>query len=340
MKKFLILLAALAVLALPASATPVWVADAQTGCQVCFSGTLPVPASLSWSGGAVDGKADGRGQLKLVYRNGLTVEGTADMRLGVLHGQASLRWSDGSSYEGGFENNRFSGEGKLTFADGATYAGGYANGGYEGHGVLTERSGRVKYDGTFERNTFKPKPFDGKVTPSIGGLLDGFQGIPWGSDQAAVVKAMEKIGYRVEHAFDTVEKNAKNGWGKEVPGSSLLYCLYSDDPKAPLKNHCHFFFFDNRLAVGWLHFYASEDDLLKKFDEVKAALSAKYGPPDEEKGKFLDREAIWYFGVADSEPNSILLTVLSPQAIRVEYANGALRANQKAKPQPAGGLRL
>jgi hypothetical protein len=55
--------------------------------------------------------------------------------------RGTLRWADGTVYQGGFENDELSGVGKLQWANGSTYEGKFANGAICGPGVYKHRKG-------------------------------------------------------------------------------------------------------------------------------------------------------------------------------------------------------
>jgi hypothetical protein len=88
----IILLLLLIFCALPALAKEDWVADPKTGCQICWiGGSNFTLTEARWSGAVVDGKAEGKGNLRLTLQNkdGKTFTGKADaeMKQGKLHGR-------------------------------------------------------------------------------------------------------------------------------------------------------------------------------------------------------------------------------------------------------------
>ncbi|XP_076295248.1 MORN repeat-containing protein retinophilin [Lasioglossum baleicum] len=67
---------------------------------------------------------------------------------GLKHGAGSLLLTDGTRYDGGFQNGLCSGLGVIIFPDGAKYEGEFMQGWFHGHGVFW-RSDGMKYEGEF-----------------------------------------------------------------------------------------------------------------------------------------------------------------------------------------------
>ncbi|MBN3294478.1 MORN4 protein, partial [Polypterus senegalus] len=84
---------------------------------------------------------------------------------GRRHGVGHLKFSDGTTYAGQFENGLFNGRGVLTFSDGSRYEGEFSQGKFQGVGVFTRFDG-MKYEGEFK---------SGRVE----GYADGTHGVPW-----------------------------------------------------------------------------------------------------------------------------------------------------------------
>ncbi len=157
MKRALAILAAVAVLT-PActgtvsalAALEKWTADPATGSKICimfWDDSEDALAAARWSGPAMDGKAEGRGTLQYVTRGKdgreTTAQGEAAMKAGKLDGKASLRWSDGTTYDGYYKEGLKDGKGIGRWPDGRVYEGDYKAGLPDGQGVLREADGRV-----------------------------------------------------------------------------------------------------------------------------------------------------------------------------------------------------
>ncbi|KYQ59534.1 MORN repeat-containing protein 4, partial [Trachymyrmex zeteki] len=69
-------------------------------------------------------------------------------RRGLKHGAGLLVLSDGTRYDGGFQNGLCSGLGVIVFSDGAKYEGEFMQGWFHGHGVFWRADG-MKFEGEF-----------------------------------------------------------------------------------------------------------------------------------------------------------------------------------------------
>ncbi|KAG7260192.1 hypothetical protein CRUP_031434 [Coryphaenoides rupestris] len=85
------------------------------------------------------------------------------------HGIGQLKFQDGTTYTGQFQNGLFHGSGVLLFTDGSRYEGEFAQGKFQGTGVFG------RYDGMMFEGEFKSGRVEGY------GLLtfpDGAHGVP------------------------------------------------------------------------------------------------------------------------------------------------------------------
>lgn len=155
--KILMLMPLLIVLAaVPALAAENWAADPKTGCQVCFiTGANYTLMAAGWSGPVVDGKAEGKGKLKLTLqdKDGKKFSGKADaeMKQGKLNGAVELKWSDGESFRGFCKDGRYEGKGVLKNSNGDVYEGDFKEGLRDGQGVMKFKNGDV-YEGAYKDN--------------------------------------------------------------------------------------------------------------------------------------------------------------------------------------------
>jgi hypothetical protein len=128
------------------------VADPKTGCQILFiTGPNYTLTEARWSGSVVDGKAEGKGKLKLTLRdkNGKKFTGNAkaEMKQGKLDGAVELKWSDGESFRGFCRDGKYEGKGLLKYSTGDVYEGDMDDGGRNGYGVYKRSNGEVIYVG-------------------------------------------------------------------------------------------------------------------------------------------------------------------------------------------------
>src|ERR1017187_1961214 len=90
--------------ALPSWAAESWVVDPKTGCRIGWVSEILTLINANWSGRQVQGKADGRGNLRATLRDNESgseyqIGGAAEMVAGKLDGKVSLKYSLGISYD-------------------------------------------------------------------------------------------------------------------------------------------------------------------------------------------------------------------------------------------------
>ena len=60
-----------------------------------------------------------------------------------MHGQGTLKYADGTVYEGNFDNNKRHGRGRIRYASGEEYRGEWFNGFMTGYGTYNFQDGSV-----------------------------------------------------------------------------------------------------------------------------------------------------------------------------------------------------
>ena len=125
-----------------AQAPPNFLVDPATGCKVAGNPSN----SISWSGGCVDGLAQGHGTARWTGPNNLVDEYVGEMRAGRRHGRGVFTWVSGSRYagdryEGDFVDNKFHGKGVYQWKSGNRYDGDWRDGDFNGHGTLQWANG-------------------------------------------------------------------------------------------------------------------------------------------------------------------------------------------------------
>ncbi|MGE5606396.1 MAG: hypothetical protein ACM3YE_11995 [Bacteroidota bacterium] len=137
-----------------------WAVVPKTGCRIGWLSDVYTLTEASWSGQAMDGKAEGKGKLTLTLRDQagevLTCKGTAEMKQGKLNGNADLQWSDGSSFLGVYRDGKKDGFGILKYKNGDIYHGEFKDGLRSGNGVLKKANGE-SYEGGFKDDFFDGK---------------------------------------------------------------------------------------------------------------------------------------------------------------------------------------
>ena len=131
-----------------AHAEEAWIAD-QNGCKL--ANFVPKPGeSVTWTGGCVDGFADGEG-IENWYVNGersWTFTGT--MKAGKAAGPGLQEWSSGNRFQGDYVEGHRTGHGVLDMPkSGYRYEGEFLNSARSGHGVAQWATGE-RYEGNFD----------------------------------------------------------------------------------------------------------------------------------------------------------------------------------------------
>lgn len=297
-----------------------WVSDPKTGVKICllFSSKDMKLASASWSGKALNGLADGRGNLTYTYyasENGplITAVADAEMKGGKLHGHVSIKWSDNESYEGEYQNgirngrgimrfsngtvydgewkdNKIEGRGILKGPDGGVYEGEFKDNKKEGRGVYKYPSGQVAYDGMWKDD----KPADIAPAKTNSAKVDKVLDIPWGATEDETKKIMKaRPGTKYQGTLKT-DKTVMHNYSGPFNGDKTLIVVY--------------FYQGKMFSVGVFNFL-TEDQLFTKFNEWKAGMTERYGPPKRESGKYLDSKVWWDL---DSDHEAGLSIVKNP----------------------------
>lgn len=127
-----------------AVADEVWVKiQDRSNCSVELGHKLEA-LTATWTGGCVDGKADGPGSL--VWRYKANGEWNEEEFLGVLrqgrvNGFGIRRFANGNEFEGLIIGHQQQGNGVFRWANGDTYEGGFLDGKISGGGVFTFATG-------------------------------------------------------------------------------------------------------------------------------------------------------------------------------------------------------
>ena len=125
-----------------AQTQPNFLTDPATGCKIRGSRGN----SVSWSGGCVDGFAQGRGTARWTGPNDLVDLFDGEMRGGQRNGRGVFLWISGSQwtgdrYDGEFLNNMFHGRGIYQWKSGNRYEGEWRDNDFNGHGVMQWTNG-------------------------------------------------------------------------------------------------------------------------------------------------------------------------------------------------------
>ncbi|MEQ1755799.1 MAG: hypothetical protein ABL973_16880 [Micropepsaceae bacterium] len=103
-----------------------WMADARTGCRLWnIDHDL---TSVQWSGPCANSLAHGYG-ISRWYANGVLDEtNEGDYRFGKRNGRVTIRWADGKTFEGMWQNDLPNGAGTMRTREGEIFSGNWTNG--------------------------------------------------------------------------------------------------------------------------------------------------------------------------------------------------------------------
>ena len=262
------------------AATESWVTDMKTGVKVGLvsaSGYYTLIAA-AWSGPAVDGKAEGKGNIELTLRgtDGKNVQGQgeAEMRAGLMDGKATIKWSDGDFIDGYYKAGLLE-KGLYRNADGRSYEGPFKNGQPDGYGVGKNSEGKIIHDGEWKNGQ-----------PVIPLKADKVLGIPWDATDEQAKKILLQRPNTKAYSFMN-GKDANDRWN----GYSGPFADFND---AEIFVH----FYQDKMWMVQISWPLKEDQVLDRFNTVKQGLTERYGSPASEKGKYLDSLVLWNLGGA------------------------------------------
>ena len=284
-----------------AFAAETWVTDPKTGAKIGWSASDWTLIAANWSGPSVGGKAEGKGELNatLRYKDGtsLQAKGEVEMVAGLLNGKASFHYSNGDSFEGAYTQGIRTGQGIYRFKNGSYYDGEWKYGDYEGKGILKYEDGRI-YEGDFVKG--QPEGFGvgkdatGKVIHDgqwNGGMpvevvkAEKVLGIPWGANESDTKTILLQRAKTTGPYSFMGGKDGQNIW-KGYSGP------YADFPDAWI----YVYFYQDKMWQVRISWPLKEDQVMNRFDAMKQGLTARYGKPYVEKGKFLDTYLAWALG--------------------------------------------
>lgn len=118
----------------------------QKGCK--HLGKMTTGKTVTWSGGCVNGLAEGNGT-QVWFKDGVeTSRYSGSMQAGARHDNGVYTWANGDRYEGNFQNNQLTGKGVYTWPAGNRYEGDFLNNKTNGKGIYTWANGD-RYEGDF-----------------------------------------------------------------------------------------------------------------------------------------------------------------------------------------------
>jgi hypothetical protein len=127
---------------------PGWTTTAE-GCRV-WNEVPQEGERATWSGGCVDGMADGRGTMRWTLRSGdETYDG--EMSKGRPNGRGVYVWADGDRYDGEWRGGDMHGRGVYVWANGNRYDGEWSDDRMHGRGSFVAAEGD-RYDGEWRND--------------------------------------------------------------------------------------------------------------------------------------------------------------------------------------------
>ena len=258
------------------AASPTWAADPASGVKVGWvSGKFTLIAA-TWSGPAIDGKADGKGNLTVTVRhtNGkeYKASGEAELKAGLLEGQVKMTWSDGDAFDAIYMAGRLQ-KGIWKIADGRTYEGEFKDGQPHGYGVGKNAAGKVIHDGQWQNGL--------PVTPL---KAESVLGIPWGASDK-VVRDILMARPKTIRISQLDGRDGKDRW------------QYYGGPFAEFADAwIYVHFYEDKMWMVQISWPLKETEVLDRFQAIRQGLTARYGAPTSEKGKFLDSFVYWDLG--------------------------------------------
>lgn len=123
-----------------------WLSDPKAACSARTLESIPADA-ISWAGACIAGVVNGPGTLSL-WNKGAPVESisAAFDRGTLVDGHVSIKWPDGSSYDGNALAGQMDGQGTLTTRTGDRFEGQWKSGQLNGYGSAVWANGD-RYDG-------------------------------------------------------------------------------------------------------------------------------------------------------------------------------------------------
>ncbi|HWQ62389.1 MAG TPA: hypothetical protein VN521_08770, partial [Negativicutes bacterium] len=188
--------------------------------------------------------------------------------------RGSAKMSNGDTFVGDFAYGLADGRGvyKWGARNGRYYDGEFKNDQQNGYGVYKEANGKVIYEGEWK---------DG--APATRPIIDKVLGIPWGATPDDVKKAMlARPGTTLRYAWKDGTRNVQQYWG----------------PFSDREQWIFFWFNDEKLYGMAAHFSAPEaqlDQVMERLEITRKGMTERYGPADNEKGKYIDAKYFWYW---------------------------------------------
>ena len=155
-------------------------ADHRVDQKGCKHAGKPTPGiTISWSGGCVNGLAEGNGVQILLQKGKEISRYEGKIRAGVREGRGVYAWVNDDRYEGYFQNNRRTGKGIYTWSSGNRYEGDFRDDKRTGKGIMVWADKSPRYNGLYYKS-YEGDFLDGRITGQ--GIAQSSGGVVWEGD--------------------------------------------------------------------------------------------------------------------------------------------------------------
>lgn len=166
-------------------------------------------SEITWTGGCLNGKANGIGIAKRLDYNG-QIESTYEGNLtnGKRNGIGKCIWPDGSKYEGKWVNGVWEGNGTYFWTDNSKYVGQFKNNYFNGLGTSFWPNGKLRSKGTFKEDyLFNGTQFyeDGTIEYTV---VNGVKKLSSAAERIAKLEAQISENKSNKEAYEKAENDA------------------------------------------------------------------------------------------------------------------------------------
>ncbi len=122
-------------------------------------------------------------------------------------------------------------------------------------------------------------------SPAMSLKADKVIGIPWGATEEQVKSVMKQRPSKTWYNPDFAGKKGDDRW------------VFYGTPYADFnEGWTYIHFYQDKMWQVQISWRLHEDEVMERFNAVKHGLTARYGAPTSEKGKYLDSFVYWDLG--------------------------------------------
>jgi len=231
-----------------------WIVDKKTGFKAWNPNPVP-NESISWSGGSINGKADGNGVFIWFMNNHETERFEGEFRSGRPQ-KGIYSWITGDGYAGELRDWEAHGKGTFYWANGEKYIGEFTNGNINGYGIKYWPNGDI-YEGEWVnwlrqgKGTFYRINGDKYVGSFKNSDRNGY-GIQYGDDGNIYEGEWVNSSKRGKGVFKYANGDKYEGdfFDDQFNGQGTFYFQTGDKFEGQWKN--------SRAVTGWYFFVSGE----------------------------------------------------------------------------------